>query len=461
MKPVAIGIAAGIAVGTGVAAASRGATLVPWPSKVRQVFPFILGGIAGGSAGLKVGLAASIMDAARGRGAGPISSAAPVLVGAGIAGGVVAAATYGRGVLLAKMADESRALDPGFSTPPTGDFVSGCVGSAVSIAELGREGARFVGTAVAPDDIRFVTQRDPVASPIRVFIGVDAADTVQQRVGLAMAELRRTRAFDRGSLLVSAPAGSGYVNATPVDVLEILTLGDCASVAIAYGLLPSFLSLGKVEMAAQTQRLLLDAIREECSVLAVAPRILLYGESLGAKVQEAAVPAGPLDLDHYAVSGALWVGTPGGSTADVFHALCAAESITVDRPEQIPAAFEGTRPRVWFLEHDGDPVVRFRPDLLLHRPAWLPADGTRGRNVPETMTWRPGITWAQALVDTLFATNIKPGDFQSLGHDYRADLGAVVTAAYGLPCDPATAERLDGRLRALEVARAARIGSAG
>ena len=62
MKPVAFGIAAGIAVGTGVAAASRGATLVPWPSKVRQVFPFILGGIAGGSAGLKVGLAASIMD---------------------------------------------------------------------------------------------------------------------------------------------------------------------------------------------------------------------------------------------------------------------------------------------------------------------------------------------------------------------------------------------------------------
>ena len=461
MKPVVIGVAAGIAVGAGVAAASRGATLVPWPSKVRQAFPFILGGIAGGSVGLKVGLAASILNARRGRGQGPITSVTPLIVGAGIAGGVVAAAAYGRGVLLAKMTAESRALDLGFSTPPTGDFVSGCVGSAVSIVELGREGARFVGTAVTPDDIRFVTQRDPVASPIRVFIGVDAADTVQQRVGLAMAELRRTQAFDRGALLISAPAGSGYANATPVDVLEMLTLGDCASVAIGYGLLPSFLSLGKVDMAAQTQRLLLEAIREECSVLTVAPRILLYGESLGAKVQEAAVLAGPLDLDHYGVSGALWVGTPGGSTADVFHALCAAESITVDRPEQVPTDFEGPRPRVWFLEHDGDPVVRFRPDLLLHRPAWLPSDGTRGRNVPETMTWKRCITWAQALVDTLFATNIKPGDFQSLGHDYRADLGAVATAAYELPCDLSTAERLDSRLRSLEVARAARIGSAG
>lgn len=461
MKLGALAVASGIAVGAGVAAASRGATLVPWPSKVRQAFPFILGGIAGGSVGLKVGLASSILNAGRGRGQGPIRSVTPLIVGAGIAGGVAAVAAYGRGVFLAKRAAESRALDPGFCSPPTGEFVSGGAGSAVSIAELGREGARFVGTAVAPDDVRFVTQRNPVASPIRVFIGVDAADTVEQRVGLAMAELRRTGAFDRAALLIQAPAGTGYANATPVDVLEILTLGDCASVAIGYGLLPSFLSLGKVNMAAHTQRLLLEAIRQECSVLAVAPRILLYGESLGAKVQEAAVPAGPLDLDHYVVSGALWVGTPGGSTADVFHALCAAESITLDRPEQIPKEFEGPRPRVWFLEHDADPFVRFRPDLLIRRPAWLPADGTRGRNVPEAMTWKPAITWAQVLVDIFFASNIKPGDFHSLGHDYRADLRAVVTAAYGLPCDPATSERLDSRLRSLEIARATRIGSAG
>jgi uncharacterized membrane protein len=457
MKPVAVGLVTGAAVGAGVAAASRGATLVPWPAKVRQAFPFILGGMVGVSAGMKAGIGASIVSAARGKGSGPITSVTPVLVGVGVAGGVVAAATYGRSVLLSRMEQESRALDAGFSVQPASDFVSGGAGSAVGLTELGREGARFVGTATAPDDVRFVTGRDPVAAPIRVFVGVDAADTVPQRVGLAMAELRRTGAFDRGSLLVQAPAGSGYANATPVDVLEILTGGDCASVAIGYGLLPSFLALGKVAMAAQTQRLLLDAIREECSVRAASPRILLYGESLGAKVQEAAVSAGPLDLDHYGVVAALWVGTPGGKPADVFHALCAAESITIDRPEQIPAEFDGRRPRVWFLEHDGDPVVRFRPELLLSRPAWLPSDGTRGRNVPSTMSWKPGITWAEALVDTFFATNIKPGDFKSLGHDYRADLGATVTAAYGLPCDSATAERLDSRLRELEVARAARI----
>jgi hypothetical protein len=57
----------------------------------------------------------------------------------------------------------------------------------------------------------------------------------------------------------------------------------------------------------------------------------------------------------------------------------------------------------------------------------------------------------------MFATRIKPGDFMSLGHDYRADLGPVVTAAFGLPTDDATAARLEDFLRATEVARAERI----
>jgi uncharacterized membrane protein len=116
---------------------------------------------------------------------------------------------------------------------------------------------------------------------------------------------------------------------------------------------------------------------------------------------------------------------------------------------------------VWFLEHDGDPVVRFRPKLLLNRPAWLSVDGSRGRNIPAEMSWKPGITFAQAFVDTMFATNVKPGLFESRGHDYRADLGAVVTAAFDLPADAETAARLEAFLRAGEIAKAERIeGSA-
>ena len=104
---------------------------------------------------------------------------------------------------------------------------------------------------------------------------------------------------------------------------------------------------------------------------------------------------------------------------------------------------------MWFLEHDGDPVVRFRPELLLNRPAWLPTDGTRGRNVPDAMTWKPGITWAQAFVDTMFATNVKPGDFREPRATTTAPTSAPsTTAAFDLPSDDATAERLEGYLRA-------------
>lgn len=457
MRPAALGGAAGIAAGVAVAAASRGPSLVPWPDRVRTAFPVVLGALAGGVVALKVGGAAAVVRAARGQRGAP--SAVPLVIGSVLAAGTAAAGYAAREALLARLAEASRALDDGFAEPPAAAGVSGGPGSVVSVRELGREGARFVGTATTADDVRIVTGRDPVATPVRVFIGVEAADTVEQRVGLAMAELRRTGAFDRRILVVQAPAGSGYANATPADVVETLTLGDCASVAIGYGLLPSFLSLGKVSVAARTQALLLAAIRDELAGREHRPRIVLYGESLGAKVQQAALPGGPLDLDAHGIDAVLWVGTPGGRDADAVHAMCAAESITIDRPEQIPGAFPGGRPRVWFLEHDGDPVVRFRPEIATRRPTWLPADGTRGRNVPEAMTWRPGITWATALVDTLFATDIKPGDFHSLGHDYRADLGAVVTAAYGLPVDDATAAGLEEHLRVLEVQRAGRITS--
>ena len=460
MKPLAIGVVAGAAVGGVVAVAARGETLVPWPAKVRTAFPFVLGGIAGKAAGLDVGLAASALRAVTGRGRGPVTTITPVIVGAGAVVAVSVAGRVAAGRMLEKLATESRELDPGFSVAPTSPAVSAGPGSAVGPAELGREGARFVGTVSAADDVREVTGLEPVATPVRVFIGHDSADTPEQRVGLAMAELRRTGAFDRANLLVQAPAGTGYANPTPVDVLEVLTRGDAASVAVGYGLLPSFLSLNKVDIAAHTQRLLLDAIRDELAGRPSRPRLLLYGESLGAKVQEAAVPDGPVDLDHYGVAGALWVGTPGGQVADRFHALCAGESFTIDRPEQIPSPMPSPRPRVWFLEHDGDPVVRFRPELLNQRPTWLPTDGTRGRNIPASMAWKPGITWAQVLVDTLFATNVKPGDFKSEGHDYRADLGAAVRAAFDLPADEDTAARLESYLRAKEVERAHRIDSA-
>lgn len=422
---------------------------------MRSSFPFVIGGIA---AGVVIGptlVARGTVRAVR-RGGPRVSTLAAVSV---TVGGLVAGGRVARGRFIRKTRDAARLIDPGFADQPQSELVSTGPGSLVSPDEVGREGARYVGTATTNDDVFFVTGHDSVAEPIRVFVGLDAAPTVEQRVGLAIAELRRTGAFDRSCLIIQAPAGTGYANATPVDVVELLTRGDCASVAVGYGLLPSFLSLNRVEVARQTQHALLHAIAKECASRTNRPRLLLYGESLGAKVQQAALHEGIADLDRLGIDSALWVGTPGGTDYDDVHRAFAPVSVTLDHPDELPEVFRiNPHPRVWFLEHDGDPVVRFRSDLVYTRPAWL--SPAQGRGVPSDMAWRLGITWAQVLVDTVFATDVTPGDFQSRGHDYRADLGAVATAAFGLDDfqgEPGWVDRREIRLRELEVRRAERV----
>lgn len=426
--------------------AARGPSLMPWPDPVRNAFPFVLGGGIGAAALVTSELARRSFGALRGS-----RSPSEALVPLAIVGGVSAAgwlAFRERKRFLASMFEESRQLDPGFADAPTSSLVSGGPQSVVSYASAGREGARFLGSVTTDADVHAVMGGARSKEPIRVFVGYDAAGTFEERVELALTELRRTGAFERSVLLVECPAGTGYANPTPVDVLEILTSGDCATVVVGYGLLPSFLSLDRVEVGVRTQHALLEAIAQECGD--GGPRVVLYGESLGARVQQAALPGAAADLERLGIDRVLWVGTPGGAEPRW------GTSITVDNPTQIP-----TDPHaipVWFLEHDGDPVVRLATDLTWRRPEWL--TGTRGRSVPEEMEWRPVVTYAQVLVDTMFAQNVKPGDFHSHGHDYRADLGAVVAAAYNLAVSPDQAARLEERLRSQEVARAARIDGA-
>lgn len=434
-----------------------GPSLMPWPQGVQRAFPIAIGAIAAGAVAAPAAAVLSVRALARSRVPIPVGLGAAVLA----VGGASVAGRLARRRFIRGLRDGARTIDPGFAEPPSSEGVSTGPGSIIRPSDIGREGARYVGSATTPADIEFVTGKAARDQPIRVFVGLDAADSVEQRVGLAMAELRRTKAFERSYLVVQAPAGTGYANSTPVDVVEILTRGDCASVAIGYGLLPSFLSLDRVELARQTQAAFFDALSVELAGLSSPPQVLLYGESLGAKVQQEALPRGFADLDRLgSAARALWVGTPGGRDYDVAHLTFSSSSLTIDRPEQLPVT--GTEDiRVWFLEHDADPVVRFRPDLAISRPAWLGAPEDRGRGVPPDMRWAPLVTWVQVLVDTVYATDVTPGDFQSSGHDYRADLGAVATSAFGLAGEevssPGWAERLEERLRELEIRRAERV----
>lgn len=429
--------------------AMRRPSLMPWPGWVQPVVTSAVVAGAAVSTWAAVDTVAQVMNR-------PGLLLRRPLIALGAASVTLGAVALARALALPRLEQGGRDRDPGLSEPPSSPLVSGGVDSAVSYASLGREGARFVHSVTPADQIEQVLGHPAVAEPIRVFVGVESGSSIQQRVDLAITELRRTGAFDRAMLLIQSPAGSGYANPTPVQVVEIATAGDCASVAVGYGLLPSFLSLDRVDIATRTQRLLLDAIYAEISHRPIeeCPRVLLYGESLGARVQQRAIH--PDELVARGIHSALWVGTPGGHDSDRFRSALTETPVIIDRPQQLPDPLPTPHPRVWFLEHDGDPVVRLRRDLLHRRPTWL-VEHPRGRHIPDDMRWMPVLTWVQVLIDTLFATHVVPGEFDSRGHDYRGDLGAVVTAAFDLSFAQGTSVRLEESLRRMEIARAAMV----
>ena len=126
------------------------------------------------------------------------------------------------------------AADAALVEPSTDPFVSGGPGSLVPYDSLSREGRRFVAWRVPQAEITAAGLPD-AQEPIRVFVGSRLPP--RGRAGrLAMAELDRLGAWDKSAILV-VPGGDRLRELGPVEALEFLTAGDCASVAVQYGLL--------------------------------------------------------------------------------------------------------------------------------------------------------------------------------------------------------------------------------
>ncbi len=91
--------------------------------------------------------------------------------------------------------------------------------------------------------------------------------------------------LDRAVLLVVLPTGSGWVNPAAADAVEVLAGGDVATVTVQYDDRPSYQSFlsGGGERAAEQARALLDALdRALVARAGDRPRVVVYGESLGA-----------------------------------------------------------------------------------------------------------------------------------------------------------------------------------
>lgn len=246
----------------------------------------------------------------------------------------------------------------------------------------------FVGDVASAQEVEAVSGR-PAVVPVRVAVPLTAGDA-RYRAVTAVDELERAGGFDRGLLLVVVPTGSGWVNPAVVEAAELLTGGDVASVAVQYDDRPSwqaFLTGGGALAAAQTDDLL-DALADELVGRASPPRVVLYGESLGAV---GGLPAS----GHPLVEGAVWSGVP-HSARHLVEAVTGRQGVHV-------------------VAHADDPVPAWSPRLLLGPTAgW-----DRG--------WVPFASFWGATGDLLGSLDQPPGH----GHRYGPELVPALADAAG------------------------------
>lgn len=319
-------------------------------------------------------------------------------------------------------ADADTELSQEDPRPPTVPVRSGVADSLVGWEELGREGRRFVTRAPSVAELERYSGR-PAMDPIRVFVGRAVAPSDAERADIAVRELERTGAFERSTLLLVTPTGTGWVNEQIVQPIEYFTAGDAATVAVQYSHLPSPVAyLSEQEAAVTSATLLTDAVLRRIEELPgdARPRVLVAGESLGAYGGNGAFA----NLDDLVrrVDGSLWVGAP-----PMAHLRREAEARRDGGSPQIrpsiarlPEVVAGGRPSEFadtdathaFLQFADDPIVWWDLRLAIRRPDWL-AEPLDPRVKPD-VRWRPVTTFLQLTADQIVGTEFGEG----WGHRY-------------------------------------------
>lgn len=310
---------------------------------------------------------------------------------------------------------------------PTSPYKSGGSESLIPWSTLGYQGQAFTGRG--PNQQQLIDYYGTnVKEPIRVYAGLNSADSPQARANLALQELKRTGAFDREVIILATATGTGWLEPQSVDSIEYMYGGNTAIVSQQYSYLPSWISfLVDKENATVAGLALYDAIYAEWSKLPAdnRPKLIAYGLSLGSFGGQAPY-AGIGDLTA-SIDGALFMGTPNDTQL--------WRTVTNNRdqgsPEILPvyqngvsARFAATNqdiisnqsswqyPRVLYMQHASDSVVWFSFDVLLNKPDWLKEP--RGPDVSQQMQWFPLVTFFQVTIDQFFGTTVPNGH----GHNY-------------------------------------------
>jgi uncharacterized membrane protein len=309
--------------------------------------------------------------------------------------------------------------------------------------------------------------------PIRVYSPLDSAATAEERAALLLAEIDRTHALERSAFAIFSPTGSGYINYVACETFEYLTRGDCASAGIQYSVLPSALSLTKVDGATHQTRIVINGIVRRLMAIPPEkrPKFYLFGESLGSQVSEDMfLGQGVTGPSGIGLDAAVWIGTPASTRwwRELWGSRAVADAPGVGPGSAyLPRAVrdwralpdeEKARVKFLFLQNGDDPIPKFGSPVLWQRPAWLGPNETRPPGAPRGTRWMPVTTFFMTFLDMQNALAPTPGVFDEGGHDYRREIPGAIRSVWGLDVSDEQMGRVQKALRRRELAWAVRRG---
>jgi uncharacterized membrane protein len=305
---------------------------------------------------------------------------------------------------------------------------TGSAESLVAWHAIGRQGRRFVSGGPDSEALAAFFGVD-LPAPVRVYVGLNSAETPEARARLALEELKRAGGFERSVLVLATPTGTGWIDPVGQDTVEYLHRGDIATVAVQYSYLNSPLALlTQGAYGAEAARAVFVEIYGYWRSLPAdqRPRLYLTGLSLGSLNSDLSFDL--FDIIDDPFDGVLWVGPPFRNES--------WRRMTQDRDPGSPAWLPRFRDgavvrfmnqrdgvergygpwsdfRIVVLQYASDPITFFDPSSAWRAPDWLRSP--RGPDVSEDLRWFPVVTMLQLAAD--MGVGASPRGF---GHEYAA-----------------------------------------
>jgi uncharacterized membrane protein len=359
----------------------------------------------------------------------------PPRVAAGLGFTIVALAALflANDIVVAKLLDAAdrffaaadATIDDGIEQP-TDDLACGSEASLVPWDTIGRRGKTFIAGGPTENEIAGFLDR-PAKQPIRVYVGLRSRPTKRLQAQLALEELKRCGGFERSTLIIATPTGTGWLDPSGVNTVEYLHGGDTAIVSMQYSYLPSWITiLVNPRHSIESARELFDEVYRHWTTLPKdsRPQLYLHGLSLGALGSEQAADLYTIFEDP--IQGAVWSGPPFASR----EWRTAVINRNEGTPPWLPTFRDGRllrftarenaldREAPWspmrfvYIQHASDPMIWFSPDLAWSSPEWL--RDPRGPDVSPFLRWVPMVTFLQIAFDMPMATSVPLG----YGHNY-------------------------------------------